>query len=116
MNSIEIMKSDYDEIIIDYLSKLYDPKGYRATGRSTTLAKAYIRIAKRYPDEWIMPNDHHFSKDDDRYIMKKIHDEINNLELEKYEEFEFSRDKFRYTFKIDVKNENYILRHRRSSE
>lgn len=84
----------HEEVIIDFLSKFFDPFGYRKSGRSTILAKAYVLIAKRYPKEWITPNDHFYTQRSNQnlldYIMKEIH--MSNQE----KDFEFSVNKFRF--------------------
>jgi len=50
--------NENETIIVDFLSKFFDPFGYRKTGRSTVLAKAFIIIAYRYPNKWIDVFDH----------------------------------------------------------
>ena len=63
MNKNEIKKhyvtDNNESFIIDFLSKFFDPIGYRKSGRSTVLAKAFVSIAYRYPMEWIQILDHY---------------------------------------------------------
>lgn len=64
--------SDNEDVIIDFLSKFYDPISYRKTGRSTVVAKAFIKIAKRYPGKWIKVIDHFPYKDATKVTMDLI--------------------------------------------
>lgn len=83
-----------EEIIIDFLSKFFDPYGYRNTNRSTILAKAYIVLAKRYPLIWIKPIDHYNSRLNNEHLMNLIYNEIHKLG--KLIFFDFKRNEFMY--------------------
>lgn len=101
-----------EDIIIDFLSKFFDPYSYRRSGRSTILAKAYIILAKRYPSMWIHPVDHHYIKNANEHLMNLIYDQIHKLN--ELDCFKFNKYKFMFiennSFKISKeKNKNLYL-------
>lgn len=57
--------NDGEEIIIEFLKRLYDPNGrkYRRSGRTTIMAKAFMRIAKENPGVKIQFHDHYPGKE-----------------------------------------------------
>lgn len=59
------MSVDGQEIIIEFLKKLYDPNGrrYRRTGRTTIMAKAFLRIAQENIGKKIRFHDHYPGKE-----------------------------------------------------
>lgn len=62
---INIIPEQTQEIIIEFLKKLYDPNGmrYRRTGRTTIMAKAFLRIAQANIGEKIRFHDHYPGKE-----------------------------------------------------
>ena len=105
-----LYKEEHEEIIVDFLSKFNDPFEYRRTGRSTVLAKAYIRIAMRYPNEWIHPRDHFFTRDMDLFLLGTIA-HIINLDYPEYKdllEVNFNGLTFRFVSLKNKKENNWI--------
>lgn len=68
LQSSDSPHTDGEEIIIEFLKRLYDPNGrkYRRTGRTTIMAKAFMRIAKENPGEKIQFHDHYPGKEGTR--------------------------------------------------
>ena len=72
---------------------LLDPNGGRRTGRSYTMAVAYINIAMSYAGEWIIVRDHYPSYQADEMLLSMIRNWIQK-EMPKIK-VEFKRDCFR---------------------
>ena len=77
----ELAYSPYEtanqEIIIEFLKKLYDPNGqrYRRSGRTTIMAKAFLRIAQENIGEKIRFHDHFPGKEG----IRSMHDAIRRM-------------------------------------
>ncbi|MFW5848103.1 MAG: hypothetical protein ACOCVF_04235 [bacterium] len=88
---------DSEEIIVDFMSKFYDPFSYRKTGRSTVVAKAFIKIAKRYPGQWINILDHFPRRDTIKFTMKLIYNELRKTNEISYFRFNNNNLSVMYT-------------------
>lgn len=95
------MTSDNRELLIDFFTKFYDPfDANRQVGRSQILAEAFIKIAIKYPNEWIIPVDHLDGKRHVENMVRKIQLLVNP------DSFEFQIHKFRFVLSASMMDRN----------
>lgn len=78
---------------VDVVEWLLDPQAHHREGRSYTMMLAYIRLAFKYPDTWIVVRDHYpWNRTDDMLLdMVKSHVRFNYQACE----WQFERGEFR---------------------
>jgi hypothetical protein len=57
---------------LETLLWLLDPNAYRRSGRSYTMAVAYVNIAMKYPGQWIYVRDHYPNHMADTFLLGTI--------------------------------------------
>ena len=101
---------DDRKVIVNFLTRLYDPHLFRKTGRTTILAEVFILLSMQYIGNWIYVIDHYPNKEGKRSLIYTIKDLLTSTIYSKHFDIVENEGKIRYNPKNGEHLTNTLLR------